>query len=149
MNYLFLYIVQALSIWAAFVFAWKDAPSVREFHNDGVIPEDMAKFHKNGSFLKFLVCILAGLIFKDNYLFGGFSFALCGLWIWLLFDPVLNLARKQGLTWDYLGLNDADGRRWRKWFGEKNAGKWKAVVLSAAIVGLNLLIYFYDKTRFQ
>lgn len=142
MNFVFLYIVQALSIWAAFVFAWKDAPSVREFHNDGVSQEDMGKFHKNGSFLKLLVCILAGLVFNENYLFAGFSFVLSGLWIWLLFDPVLNRARSQGFKLDYLGLNDADGRRWRKWFGDKNAGKWKAVVLSAAILILNILIYF-------
>ena len=142
MNFVFLYIVQALSIWAAFVFAWKDVPSVREFHNDGVSPEEMAKFHKNGSFLKFLVCILAALVFKDNYLFAGTAFFLTGLWIWLLFDPVLNVCRDQGFAWDYLGLNDADGRRWIKWFGQEKAGKMKAVVLSAAIVAINVLIYF-------
>jgi hypothetical protein len=142
MNFVFLYIVQALSIWAAFVFAWKDVPAVRKFHNDGASPEEMAGFHRNGWVIKVFFCILAGLVFKDNYLFGGFSFILSGLWIWLLFDPVLNVSRDQGFTWDYLGLNDADGRRWRKWFGDKKAGKWKAVVLSAAILILNLLIYF-------
>ncbi len=142
MNFIFLYIVQALSIWAAFVFAWKDAPSVRKFHNDGVSPEEMAKFHKNGSFLKFMVCILAALVFKDNYLFAGASSLLSGLWIWLLFDPVLNVSRKQGIEWDYVGENDADGRRWRKWFGPEKAGRKKAFYLSAAIVVINVLIYF-------
>jgi hypothetical protein len=88
--------------------------------------------------LKIIFCIVCGAIFWPGVVEMLFAFALSGLCIWLLFDPVLNRSRDRKRAWHYLGMNDEDGKFWNGLFG-KNSGKVKAAVLSAAIAALNII----------
>ena len=134
------YIVQLVAIVFAVVLAKQNAPSVIHFENKGVDELTMAKFHRYNVWVKFIFCVCCAVGFlpdiKTSIAIGLLSF----LWIYLLFDIALNKNRP-GRSWDYIGSNDADGRRWIKWFGKK-AGEWKAVILSVAIVGVNVLNLF-------
>ena len=138
----YLYIVQVLSIAAAIAMAKHDAPAVIHFENKGVDPLTMSKFHRYNVWTKSVFCILCavagGPVFLDMFYPGILS----ALWIYLLFDPVLNKNRP-GRGWDYLGTNDADGRRWIKWFGD-NAGEFKAAILLLLIIGINVTILLTD-----
>ena len=144
-----IYIVQAIAILFAVALAKHDAPAIIQFEKlekDNLL---MARFHRYNFWAKTLFCVLAALIFlpKDimttklpDFLNMFFSGLLSGLWIYLLFDPCLNKNRP-GRDWDYIGSNDADGRRWIKWFGE-NAGEKKAVILSVLVIAVNILFIF-------
>lgn len=132
-----IYVIQILSILAAIALARHDAPAVIHFEYHGVDNNSMAKFHRNNNYIKFVFCLLAASCFYPDWKEMLYAIVLCGLWIYLLFDIVLNKNRP-GKNWDYIGLNDADGRRWTKWFGQR-AGEWKAIILSLLIIITNLL----------
>lgn len=131
-----IYIVQAISILFAFGLARHDAPAVLNFEDKGVDPLQMAKFHRYNNWTKFAFCLLAAATGFPDVLNIGFAGLLSFLWIYLVFDIALNKAR--GKSWDYIGSNDADGRRWIKWFGN-NAGEIKALILFGLIAGVNVL----------
>lgn len=132
-----IYIIQAIAALFAFVLAKHDGPAVTVFEDKGITPLQMAVFHRYNNWVKFFFCIAASSVFAwvwiDMILTGILSF----LWIYLVFDPALNKSRP-GRSWDYMGSNDADGRRWLKWFG-KNAGEKKAVILLLLIIVINIL----------
>lgn len=134
--------IQLIAILFAIALAKHDAPAVDNMEHFGVLSKkSLDRFHIYNSITKFFFCLGVALPFYPiiwDALFVGFiSF----LWIYLIFDIVLNLSRKiTKRKWDYLGENDLDGRRWIKWFGVK-AGKMKALILSSLIIVLNLLKY--------
>lgn len=132
-----IYAIQILSILVAVFLARHDAPAVLHFEYHGVDNNSMAKFHRNNNFIKFVVCCLAACVFYPDIKSMFFAGLLSALWIYLLFDIVLNKNRP-GKNWDYIGQNDADGRRWIKLFGQR-AGEWKAILLFALIVITNIL----------
>ena len=133
------YGIQVVSIIFAVVLAKHDAPAVIHFENKGVDPLTMAKFHRYNVWVKSLFHVVCALPFLPDLKTSIASGLLSFLWVWLLFDIALNKSRP-GRSWDYIGENDADGRRWIEWFGKK-AGEWKAVILSIGIVSVNVLKY--------
>lgn len=120
---------QLTTILFAIFCAKHDAPAVSRFEYSGVSKEEMAAFHRWNLGIKGAYCFAVSLAHWYDWqemLFSGVSAA---LWIWLLFDPVLNISRKPRRPWDYLGMNDRDGRTWNRLFG-RAAGKVKAVILA-------------------
>lgn len=126
-----IYIIQALSILFAISLAKHDAPAILKFEESGASNLSMAKFHRYNNWTKFFFVVACGYILKDFA-----SVFLSALWIYLVFDPALNLSVKK--SWGYIGSNDADGRRWIKLFGER-AGELKATILFVVILVTNLL----------
>lgn len=113
----------------AILLARHDEPAVT-LANKLAKPEDwqMAIFHRYNWWVKFCFCLMASWAGIPSLLVM-FSFGMLAfLWIYLIFDPALSVFRP-GFSWNHIGDNDADGRRWIKWFGSKNAGRWKAVIL--------------------
>lgn len=138
-------IYQACAVGFAIVLAKHNAPTVLHFEDFGFRSEAernkaMAKFHRYNNWVKGIFCLMAALLLLPDWKESLFAGVLTGLWIYLVFDIALNKNRP-GISWDYLGLNDADGRRWIKWFG-KNAGEVKALILLAAIAATNVLKFF-------
>lgn len=129
-----LYITQALSILFAYALAKHDGAAIELFNSPDPNLQ-MAKFHRYNNWTKFAFCLLASLAAFPDLLNMGFNGLLSFLWIYLLFDPVLSKSR--GKDWDYLGENDADGRRWIKWFGKGNAGERKFFILVVVILVVN------------
>lgn len=131
-------LIQAIAIQFAIAMAFHDAPAVTNFELNGVTPEAMSTFHRNGWWSKVFFCLICALspgwgLWLKMAAYGLLS----GLWVYLLFDPVLNRSRRPRRPWDYLGLNDGDGRFWNSIFG-RQAGKIKAVVLLLAIITINV-----------
>lgn len=139
-----IYYIQILSILFAIGLAKHDAPAVTDFEHDGADPKQMSKFHRYGVWSKLFFCIAVALIPHWEFVVMVKYGLLSGLLVWLVFDPVVNLARYPKRNWYYLGKNDADGRRWIKLFGEGKAGKIKAIVLGILILGINI---FYQKIK--
>lgn len=143
MGSVLFYIIQGLAVAFAISQAFHNAPAVDQFEHCGALDKQLATFHRYNSWAKFFFCLCISLCFHPDaadMLFGG----LAGFfWIYLVFDIVLNIKRRNRQKWYYLGKNDADGRRWLKWFG-KNAGKWKAVVLILCVIIVNILYAYYS-----
>lgn len=137
---LYFYISQAIAFLFAIALAKHDAPAVIHFEHYGVPNNELARFHRYNNWVKFFFCLLAAITaipeWKDMICTGLVS----ALWIYLVFDIALNLNRP-GKNWDYIGRNDADGRRWVKWFG-KGAGEMKAVIIAIMIISVNILKFF-------
>lgn len=131
-------IPQILSILFALVFAAQNAPTVNKFEVLGASAREMAVFHRYGWWTKLFFCLAAGSAGWPQFDKISLITGLSGLWVYLLFDIALNRLRSPKRAWDYLGLNDADGRFWNGVFGQLG-GKIKACVLFAAIVIINLL----------
>ena len=134
-------IIQVLAIVFAIVCARHDAPAVLHFENYGFPNEQKQKkvlkqFHRNNWWLKFFFCTVVSMHFIPEWLEVIVHGSIAGLWIYLVFDIVLNLCR--GIEWDYLGSYDKDGNWWRRWFG-KNAGRVKALILIVLIIAVNVL----------
>lgn len=129
-----IYITQALSILFAFALAKHDGPAVLNFEDKGVDPLQMARFHRYNNWTKFAFCLSSAATGFPSIVDIGFAGLLSFLWIWLVFDPALNKAR--GKSWDYIGTNDADGRKWVKWFPNR-PGEMKFVILLTLILGVN------------
>ena len=132
-----IYLIQILSILFAIGLAKHDAPAVIHFEHYGIDNKQMAKFHRYNNWIKFFFCLLASTIFIPTLVLIFISGLLSFLWIYLIFDIALNKSRS-GISWDYIGSNDADGKRWINWFGKK-AGEIKAVSLLALIIVVNIL----------
>ena len=127
---------QILAVIYAVASAKHDAPAILKFRNSGVSSPEMAVFHRYNNWMKAAICVLESCAFspfwKDAIFAGLSSF----LWIYLLFDIVVN--KNTGMKWDYIGSNDADGRRWIRIFNGA-AGKWKAVILVMLIAIINVI----------
>lgn len=141
-----IYLIQAISILFAITLAKHDGPAVSQFEDRGFKDEQtknkwMAVFHRYNNFGKFLWCVGMALIpaWHKEWVDAGFAGLLAFLWIYLIFDPVLNISRTPKRDLYYLGQNDSDGRRWIKWFGQKNAGKAKAILLSMLVAAANFI----------
>lgn len=126
-----------------------DAPAVNQFEHYGTSNKQMAVFHRYNSLAKFFYCLAVSLLPAEwpntdllDMLFRG---VLSALWIWLVFDPVLNISRSPKRKLFYLGMNDSDGRFWNGTFG-KYAGQWKFAVLFFLIVIINYLNHRYEQT---
>lgn len=137
-----IYIVQAASILFAFALAKHDAAAIRIFEQVEAVPNlFMARFHRYNNWSKFAFCLIAAATGIPDGWIMGFAGLLSALWIYLVFDIVLN--KNRGRSWDYIGNNDADGRRWIKWFGDR-AGELKALILFGAILTVNAAIIVKD-----
>lgn len=130
-------ISQVVAILFAIAVAKHDAPAIIHFYDYLASPLFIARFHRYNFWLKFLFCVVVSLLASPYWPDGLFYGLASGLWIWLVFDPALNISSGKQ-KWDYLGLNDADGRFWNGLFG-RNSGKIKAVLLSVAIIAVNLI----------
>lgn len=133
-------IPQLTAILCAVYLARHDAPVANHFSDRGAEPLTIAKWHSNGFRLKF--CLSAGIaaLFAPVWLVALLVGAVVALWIFLVFDPVLNKARKRGFSWDYLSDNDGTGRWLLKRFG-KRAGQIKALACLIGIIGINIIYY--------
>ena len=137
-------IIQLLAVLFSVAVAKHDAPAVNHFENYGFssdkqLRDALRQFHNNNWWLKFFFCAGVAVPAIPNWIEAVCSGLLAGLWVYLLFDIVLNLNRP-GRKWYYLGNNDKDGRFWIKLFG-RNAGKIKVVILLILITSINLLKY--------
>ncbi|MGQ0738639.1 MAG: hypothetical protein ACT4OJ_06225 [Bacteroidota bacterium] len=133
-----IYILQVVTILFSLAIAKHDAPAVDHFEFYGPQTGQMKAFHKWNLVLKFFFCLLASIPLYPLWLDMLIAFGLSGLWVWLTFDIFLNRFRAIKQPWDYLGSNDADGRRWIKLFGD-SAGELKAILLGVLIIALNLI----------
>lgn len=143
---IYFFIIQGIAILFTIACAKHDAPAVVHFENYGFSTvgqqeKELGKFHNNNSLMKFFFCCAAALYVLPDWKEAIAVGLITALWIWFLFDIVLNLNRIPIRKWHYLGSHDRDGRTWQKLFG-KNAGKVKALVLFSAIVGVNVLNIF-------
>ena len=136
-----IWLIQILAIQFAISLAKHDAPAVTQFEHYGLANKQMARFHRYNTWTKFFYCAAACLAMYKNWWMMAAAGGLSALWIWLLFDPALNVTRSPKRSFFYLGLNDADGRFWNGTFG-RNSGKVKFIVLLLLIVAINLLIQF-------
>jgi hypothetical protein len=136
--------LQAISFLFAYCLARHNAEPVSHFEFHGTTPKQMKIFHRWNNWTKFFFCCLASSPFYPAVLqmlsAGVFSF----LWIYLVFDPVLNRNRSPKKPWDYLGLNDGDGRFWNGVFGRKS-GKWKAFILTTSLIAGNIIYQIFLK----
>lgn len=135
--------IQILAILFAFSSAKHDSVAVNHFEgygflNDIQLRQNIKVFHSSNSWMKFFFCCAAALYVLPDWKEAITVGLIAALWIWFLFDIILNLNRIPVRKWHYLGSNDKDGRRWQRLFG-KNAGKVKALVLVVMIVAINIL----------
>jgi len=142
MDYPF-YISQLIAILSAIYFAKHDAPACNKFADAGAWSDELATFHRNGGKLRAVIVTGLSLMLlfplgvsdiNNALLAGGINAA----WVFLLFDIVLNKARKRGLSWDYIGGHDDTGRWLKKRLG-RNAGQWKALICLVVVIGLNIV----------
>ena len=143
---IYFFIIQGIAILFAFFSARHDSVAVNHFEgygflNDYQLRQNIKVFHASNSWMKFFFCCAAALYCLPNWIEAIAVGLITALWIWFLFDIILNLNRIPIRKWHYLGSHDRDGRTWQKLFG-KNAGKVKALVLFSAIVGVNVLNIF-------
>lgn len=130
--------LQVISALFAVMAALHDAPAVSNAHFYGwANPKYNGQFHAANAALKVVFSLMAAVPFLPDWKEAGIAFGLSGLWVYLLFDPVLNRARSPKFDWWYLGKNDGDSRRWKAVFGSK-AGKVKAAILFTIIIAVNL-----------
>lgn len=128
-------VVQLLSIAFAGLLAFNQLPAINKITIYGPAAHDQTDLHFVGWFLKLVFAIaIAGWYTA----FGDIlkAFFLSASWMYLVFDPVINHFRdnKQPLfTLDGSYVNAFV----TKYFG-KSAGIWKALILVAVIVILNL-----------
>jgi hypothetical protein len=136
-----LFILQLLAGLAAWYMGKHDGPPLRMYANKGWSGEkDNQVFHGTNNVTKFLFLLLITLVPGPNLqdmAFAGLSSL--GM-IYLVFDISTGIHGPYKL-WHYLGKNDWHGKWWRKRFGE-SAGKWKAGILAAIIISLNLIKSF-------
>jgi len=140
-----IWFIQILAIQFAISLAKHDAPAVSQFEHYGLANKQMARFHRYGWWAKLLFCLVAAIIPAQwpntDLLAIAVRGLMAGLWVYLVFDPALNLCRSPRRKLLYLGLNDADGRFWNGTFG-RHAGVWKVIVLGVVIAGINFLNHF-------
>lgn len=137
--------IQVISFTFSVLAAAIGAPIVSRFEFSGGsdIVRKMTLLHRYTFLAKAFFCIaMAAIVFviTRNYGYAAISGLLGALWIWLTFDILLNRMRKPKRPWDYLGLNDGDGRFWNSVFG-KQSGKFKAAILLAAIITINIILW--------
>lgn len=130
-------IIQIISILFALSCAWHDGPAVTRFENAGIDADGMKKFHRYNGWLKFLFSLACALVFQHNIRLSVLVLLLSATWVYLLFDPALNLVRLPKRKWDYLGISNFSDRFWRSMGG----GRIKAAILLAIITCLNFLYY--------
>lgn len=133
-------LVQVISIAFAVIAAWISAPIVTRFENKGATPHKMAVLHWWTAFVKVVFGAVMVAQTLPNARLAAFTGLFCLLWVYLLFDCILNRLRLPKRPWDYLGLNDRDGRFWNGTFG-RDSGKWKAAILFLLITTLNIIFY--------
>lgn len=131
--------IQVISALFAIFCAKHDAPAVSRFEFGGVSKGEMKAFHFWNNCLKAGFCAIVAYGYYPDLRLAAFSGGLAALWIYLLFDPVLNISRNPRKPWHYLGLNDGDGRLWNGLFGS-GAGRWKAAILAGVIAAGNILL---------
>jgi hypothetical protein len=129
--------------------AHMQGPTVAHIEERGAPPFVYDALHQFGAYTKFFFLVaVASVVFCWHFHAGlgeaikrGIGSGLiCFFAMWALFDPMLNKARPEGLprSWDYISINDSDGKRWIRWFGEK-AGRIKAYILTTVTCLLTLI----------
>lgn len=144
-----MYISQIICVLIAYCMAKHDVTPVDHFSFFGVTTAEQRDFHSSNTFTKFFVVLGFSLLILFNphaWLFNYFLDAVIAgvvnfLWIWLVFDIVLNINRKRDVKWDYISVNDSTGKHLIKLFGQK-AGKIKTLICSVGIIVLNILYLF-------
>ena len=119
--------------------AWHHAPAVNAMREYVPTPNPYEDpFHTNAWFQAAIValCISLGLLSYHTFWWCIVSGVLSACYYWLLFDIWLNLGTYK--NWDYLGQDATLDRLLKKIFGSR-AGEWKAIILTALIVIINVL----------
>lgn len=133
-------IPQLTAILAAVYLARHDAPVANQFSDKGADLLTIAKWHSNGFRLKGAFTIGIASLFIPDWITALLVGVAVAFWIFLLFDPVLNKARKRGFSWDYLSQNDGTGRWLLKRLG-KRAGQIKTLGCIIILTLTNILYY--------
>lgn len=141
------YIIQLASIIVAWAIAKMQGPTIDLIENAGAPPRVWLALHTYGLFIK---ATFVGTMFTIEFMTVRITgvphhweailySVVSGLWIYLLFDIILNKTRRiKPRPWYYLSINDADGRRLLDWFGPE-AGKVKAYICAGLIIIFNVL----------
>lgn len=119
--------------------SWHHAPAVNAMREYVPTPNPYEDPFHAYSFLQAAVvalCIVLGLLSYQPIAWCIVSGLLSAFYYWLLFDIWLNLGTHK--NWDYLGNDPTTDSQLKKWFGN-NAGRCKAILLSALIVAINIL----------
>lgn len=128
-----IFALQLTAILLAVAYAAHDCKPVDNFNHYGVLGKnDLRVFHYSHFIMKAFTVSIA------VYIHWKIAVAM-GLWIWLLFDPILNKMRKIKKPFFYLSTNTLDAM-W-KIFGNKG-GVVKFCFLLACIVAWNILLLF-------
>ncbi len=127
---------QIIAIAFGIVLAWHDAPAVSSFERNDAPGPWMARFHRYNNWVKAMFCLGSAWAYWPDWYTAVFCGLLCAGWVYFVFDPILAVSREPARNWYYKGLNDKDGRFWRRIGGEK-AGIAKAIVLLLLIAALN------------
>jgi hypothetical protein len=132
--------LQVISILFPIAAAVISAPIVTRYENSGTDVRRMTLLHRYTFLIKSIYVGAWTASCYGHWREMAFTFGLSSMWIYLLFDIVLNRMRRPARPWDYLGLNDGDGRFWNGTFGH-GAGKWKVVILTTTLIILNILYH--------
>lgn len=134
-------IAQLIAIVVALSMGRHDGTAIKVFNEKGWAGKrENWWFHQTNNLTKFLFVILLARMAAPDQQAMAFVGIASGLWIYLYFDIATGVWGHANDTW-YLGQNDDNGNWWRKLFG-KDAGKWKAFILTVIIIGLNLFKAF-------
>lgn len=122
-----------------------DVPAVDHFTDEGSNPKEQALFHGSNWKMKTVFCL--GVSFAPFFLLP-FSFELAldqalafiaaGLDVWIVFDPVVALTRKNRQPFFYLSDGNKTDRTLKKIFGD-HAGAYKLIIA----IGLSTAITFF------
>lgn len=136
-----IYIIQILSLLFAFRIGVHDAVAINGFIRCGSKPKEQIRFHSSNWQLKAIVCLALSLFFYPHWQPMMAAFILCGLIVWIVFDPIVARYRMNKQAWYYLTTGNIVDRILLHIFGKK-AGVYKTVICLFLVLLFNL---FHNK----
>jgi hypothetical protein len=137
-------VIQVLAFLYAFRIGVHDAVAVNGFTRCGSNPKEQSQFHSSNWQQKAIVCAGLSLPFYPHYLSMAIAFIMCGLIVWIVFDPVVARYRMNKQAWYYLTTGNLTDRFLLKVFG-KYAGAYKFILVTALVIILNILLLYSNK----
>jgi hypothetical protein len=135
------YTIQIIAILIAIRLGVHDAVAVNGFERCGSDEKEQSQFHNSNWQLKALICLGLSVLGYANWLRMAIYFFTTGLEVWILFDPVVALFRKNKQAWYYLSKGNRVDRILMKIFG-RSAGVFKCLICLVIVILLNI---FYNK----
>jgi hypothetical protein len=125
----------------AVCFAWYSKIPVLKMINNGASLAEEKEFHTASAACRVIFICAISAATAATWFTLIYNIVLLGLVQWLLFDIALNIALNDpAKKWHYIGNTARLDRLLREVYDE-DAGKWKAALVLAVIIMLNLTYY--------